>query len=88
MRYEVVLAGPAEAYLHRLDSRMRQRIFVRLEQIANDPFAPRLTTALTSPEGRRSARVGDYRIVFRVDSEAVVVNVSAIGPRGRVYRDR
>ncbi len=58
----------------------------RLEQVPTDPFGP-FTKPLTGAGGRRSARVGDWRIVFSVDTGAEIVSVSAIGPRGRVYRD-
>jgi mRNA interferase RelE/StbE len=84
--YEVRVARQAEAYLRRLDRRAQGRLLRRLEQIAIDPFGPH-TKSLTSAEGRRAARVGGWRIVFSVDEEARVVNVSAIGPRGDIYRD-
>lgn len=86
MSYEVRIARQAEAALRRYDRRLQERLLRRLEQIADDPFGPH-TKPLTNAAGRRSARVGDYRIIFAVDVDARVVNVSAIGPRGMIYRD-
>jgi mRNA-degrading endonuclease RelE of RelBE toxin-antitoxin system len=57
----------------------------RIDQIAADPHGPH-TKPLTNLVGRRAARVGGYRIIFAVDDEARVVNISDIGPRGQVYR--
>jgi len=57
----------------------------RLEQIAADPYGP-YTKPLTNAANLRAARVGGWRIVFSVDEEAHAVNVSAIGPRGEIYR--
>ena len=86
MTYEVHLADPAASYLRKLDARTQQRILRRIDQIAAEPYGPH-TIALTNAAGRRTARVGDYRIVFKVDDANRVVDVSLIGPRGRVYRD-
>jgi mRNA-degrading endonuclease RelE of RelBE toxin-antitoxin system len=84
--YEVRVARQAEAALRRYDRRLQDRILARLAQIEADPFGPH-TKPLTNTEGRRSARVGGYRIVFAVDTVARVVDVTMIGPRGRAYRD-
>lgn len=86
MSYEVRIARHAEAYLRRLDRPTQQRMLRRLEQVAANPYGS-YTKPLAGPEGRRAARVGGWRIVFSVDDQARVVGVSAIGPRGQVYRD-
>jgi mRNA interferase RelE/StbE len=84
--YEVRIARQAERYLRRLEQQDQQRILRRLAQIAADPRGP-YTKPLTNAAGRRSSRVGGWRIIFAVDDGARVVDVSAIGPRGEVYRD-
>lgn len=82
--YEVRIARQAGSYLRRLDRRAQERVLRRLEQIAADPYGPH-TKPLQAVAGRRAARVGGWRIVFSVNDEARVVDVSAIGPRGDVY---
>ena len=86
MTYDVRLVRHAEAYLRRLDARTRERVTRQLERIAGDPYGP-FSKQLTNAEGRRSVRVGDIRILYSVDDVERVVLVSAIGPRGHVYRD-
>jgi mRNA interferase RelE/StbE len=86
MTYEIRLSRRAESYLRRLDARTRQRIISRLQQIANDPFGPH-TKPLKDTLGRRSARIGGWRIIFAVSEQEQAVNVSTIGPRGEVYRE-
>lgn len=39
-------------------------------------------------EWHRSARRGDFRIIYRVDTEARRVHIVAVGHRGDVYRRR
>lgn len=57
-----------------------------LRALAEAPFGHG-TKPLTNAGGFRAARVGAWRIVYRVDEEAKVVRVETIGPRGQVYRD-
>jgi len=39
-------------------------------------------------EGHRSARRGDFRVIYRIDDGEGVVHIVAIGHRGDVYRPR
>ncbi len=85
MSYELRIAHQAESYVRRLDEHTTRRIFSRLRQIAADPYGL-YTKPLTNAAGQRSARVGDWRIVFGVDDASRVVNVAMIAPRGEAYR--
>jgi mRNA-degrading endonuclease RelE of RelBE toxin-antitoxin system len=58
----------------------------RLAQLTVNPRGP-YTKPLTNAAGRWASRVGDWRIIFTIDDQARVVDVSVIGPRGAVYRD-
>lgn len=84
--FEVILDRKASAYIRRLDTDTQQRIVETLQLVATDPYG-RHTKMLVNAGGRRSARVGDYRIVFSVDDANRLVNVRTVGPRARVYRN-
>jgi len=86
MAYDVRLHRSAAAYLTRLDRRNQERMRDRLHLLANDPFEH--SKPLAGEPGRRSSRIGSWRIIFTVDTTAQTVIVSRIGPRGQVYRDR
>ena len=86
MSYELRIARQAERYVRRLNSRSQDRILRRLAQIAENPRGP-YTKPLTNAAGRWASRVGGWRIIFTIDDERRVVDVSVIGPRGEVYRD-
>lgn len=86
MSYTVRIARQAEAYLRKLDEPMKRRIVERLKQIAENPYGAH-SKVLTNAGGRRSSRVGAYRIVFGVQRDQSVVDVYVIAPRGRAYRD-
>jgi mRNA-degrading endonuclease RelE of RelBE toxin-antitoxin system len=85
VRFDVHVARSAARYLERLPRDVQQRVIGRLDQVAEDPFGPH-TKPLSGPGAHRAARVGGLRIVFTVDRERRVVDVSDIGPRGQVYR--
>ena len=61
------------------------RIVQRLVQLGDDPFGPH-SKPLEGRTNDRSSRVGGWRIIFSVDRQRELVEVSAIGPRGQIYR--
>ncbi|HTE86893.1 MAG TPA: type II toxin-antitoxin system RelE/ParE family toxin [Dehalococcoidia bacterium] len=86
MNYELRFSRAARAYLRRLGEEARRRIAERLEQIAAGPRGPH-SKQLTGPGGNHAARVGVWRIIFTIEDANAAILVSAIGPRGQVYRD-
>jgi mRNA-degrading endonuclease RelE of RelBE toxin-antitoxin system len=52
-----------------------------------DPHLPGTAPLHCDLKGRRKLRVGDYRVVYSVGSEASAVRITAIGHRAKVYRD-
>ena len=87
MTFRYGLSARAEAYLSRLEPETRRRVAARLDQLAQDPFDPRLSKPLTNLGGLRSSRIGALRIIFRVMTAEQTFRVETIAPRGQVYRD-
>jgi mRNA interferase RelE/StbE len=84
--YRVEVHHQPAKELKRLDRTLSGRIVKRLEELAQDPFNPRISRQMeTDPESRYS-RVGDWRIIYRVKEAAGVLDIVAIRPRGRAYR--
>jgi mRNA-degrading endonuclease RelE of RelBE toxin-antitoxin system len=80
---EIKLTATAQKYFEKLDKPTRKRIQEKLDAIAAAPFDPRLSKPLVDAS-KRTARVGDYRILFEVLNTDLFV--SDIAPRGRAYR--
>lgn len=70
--------------LGRADRPTRERIAKAVEQMAIDPFAGDVRPLKGEPDAYRR-RVGDWRILFRVDPATRTVTVYRVGPRGDVY---
>jgi mRNA interferase RelE/StbE len=85
MTYDVRLSRDAARYLERLRPDDQRRMVRRLEQVAADP-AGSYSKPLTNAPGFRSARVGEWRILFVINDEERAIEVTDIGPRGQVYR--
>ena len=85
MNYRVELSRAAQAYLRRIDTPSQLRIGRRVEQIAAEPRGVH-SKPLAGPGSYHAARVGPWRIIFRIDDEEQIVLVTDIGPRGQIYR--
>lgn len=86
MNYRVELASRAARDLDRLNRDVQQRMFKRLEQLAQDPYDARLSGSLTNKDALRKSRVGGWRIIFTADDEQKVLKVVVIERRGQVYQ--
>lgn len=82
----VVLLPDQEArYLSRLPRSVRERLLQALARLESaDPFASDMKQLHGRKEWR--LRVGNHRILLRVDREKKVLTVVGIGVRGDVYK--
>ena len=85
MRYEVKIIPSARKQLAGLPLRLRRRIDKRVAGLAADP-RPRGCKKLVGYADRYRIRVGDYRILYEIRDEVLLVLVIKVGPRGDVYR--
>lgn len=83
MALEIRFLATPKKYFESLDKPTQRRIQEKLDAIATSPFDPRLSKPLTDSK-RRTARVGDYRIIFAIEEPLLIVY--DIGPRGQIYR--
>ena len=84
MAYDVVIKSEVKKYLLTLDKALRHRISRNINQLAANP-RPSGCEKLKSYEAYR-IRVGDYRVVYKVHDDVLIVLVIGIGHRSKVYR--
>ena len=85
MAYRVVLLRSAARELDALPQPMRRRVARAIGALATEPRPPGVKL-LSGPERIWRVRVGDYRVLYRVDDDRVVVMVVRVRHRRDAYR--
>jgi len=81
----VRLVPAARRQLRSLDPQVRRQLEPTLRSLADDP-RPAGVKALQGRRGYLRVRVGDYRIVYQVQDDVLLVLVVQLGHRREVYR--
>lgn len=83
--YEVRLARRAVRTLASLERREQQRVRAALDLLAENPRPPSCV-AMQGEDSVYRVRVGDYRIVYEIVDDVLLIHVVRIGHRREVYR--
>ena len=83
--YRVVTTKSFDKALARLPLNLQKRIVAKIKEVAVDPYAP--NNNLTKLQGRDGyrLRVGDWRVIYELQDERLVMLVLDVGPRGDIY---
>ena len=82
--YAVEFLPSAARELSKLEPAVRRRLARRIDRLATDPRAD--AAKLRGADDTWRARVGDYRILYRVQDDRLLILVIRIGHRRDVYR--
>jgi mRNA interferase RelE/StbE len=84
--YTVITTKSFNKAIARLPANWRKRIVAKIKEVAADPYAP--NNNLTKLQGRDAAyrlRVGDWRVIYELYDERLVMVILEVGPRGGIY---
>ena len=87
MTYQVALAPAAARQLRKFDPQVRRRVQAAIELLATEPRPP-AATRLVGGAGEWRVRTGDYRIVYEIQEERLLVLVLSAGHRREIYQRR
>ncbi|MDT0264282.1 type II toxin-antitoxin system RelE family toxin [Jatrophihabitans lederbergiae] len=87
MTYRITIAPAAARQLRKFDPQVRRRIQAALELLSSNPRPP-AATQLVGGAGEWRVRTGDYRIVYEIKDEELVVLVLRVGHRREIYKAR
>ena len=82
--YRLVFRESVAKDLRALPNADVTRILARIQQLAQDPRGP--GTQKLSEQERYRVRQGDYRIVYEIRDDVLIVTVVKVGHRREVYR--
>jgi mRNA interferase RelE/StbE len=83
--YRVEVLPPAARQLRKLDATARRRVQAAIELLAVDP-RPAGAKQLVGGAGEWRVRTGDYRVVYEIHDDVLLVLEVAVGHRGDIYR--
>lgn len=84
--FSVEYSKSARKALKTMPRNTAKLILEKIEAVAADPFAPNHNVRkLTNHPGFR-LRVGDWRVVYLIHEQALLIAVVRIAPRGEVYQ--
>jgi len=85
MSYKIVFEKPAEKDFRRLPKDIQQALAHRMSALADNPRPPD-SRKLEGADNCYRIRQGDYRLIYTILEDRVVIIVLRVGHRGSVYR--
>lgn len=87
MTYRVEVAPAAVRQLRKLTPDARRRVQAAIELLADQP-RPNAAKKLVGGDGEWRVRTGDYRIIYEIRDDVLLVLVVAVGHRRDIYHRR
>lgn len=83
--YRVEFTSAAARQVRKLPREHRARVQARVRELASDP-RPTGAIKLAGETTAWRTRIGDYRVIYDIFDDVLVVTVVAVGHRREVYR--
>jgi len=84
--YRVQVTDEARNSYLSLPEKIQRQLARKIDALEGDPFPPGCKALRGKFEGLHRVRSGDYRIVYQVRGDVLLVLVVKIGIRGIIYR--
>jgi len=85
MIYRIEFAPRADKAFRRLPREAQVRIRTKIDGLASNPRPPG-SVKMSGPEGFHRIRVGDYRVIYCIEDDILLVLVVKLGHRRDIYR--
>ena len=87
MSYRIAISSAAARQIRKLDAQARRRIQAAIDLLSENP-RPAGAKKLVGGGGEWRVRTGNYRIIYELNDDALLVLVLAVGHRRQIYRRR
>ena len=84
--FTVTVAREARRRLRSMPTNVGETIIGKIEQLAANPFAENNNVTVLKGSAGFRLRVGDWRVLYTLDSQAETITIAAIVSRGDAYR--
>ena len=86
MSYRIEIKRSAAKALKKIPKANRKRIVEKIDSLSESPPNPD-TTKMKGNNPFHKVRIGDYRIVYEIQEDVLVILVIKIGHRKDIYRN-
>ncbi len=84
--YSIVFTKRADRSLRKMSRNRARLIREKLDQLAQDPYARNPNVIKLQGRPGYRLRVGDWRVLYELEDDRLVILVLKIAPRGGAYR--
>lgn len=84
--YKISYTTQAAKTLLKMPRNATRRIREKIERVAEDPFASIPNAKKLQGRSGYRLRIGDWRVIYEINTDEIVIIVLKIAPRGKVYR--
>ena len=84
--YKITYTTQAAKALFKMPRNTSQLLREKIERVAVDPFASIPNAKKLQGRSGYRLRVGDWRVIYEINNDQVVIIVIKIAPRGEVYQ--
>lgn len=86
MIYEVKFTKGARKMFRKISQELQDRIQPKIDELAIEP-RPNGVKKLQGEENSYRIRVGDYRVIYDIFDDVLLVKIVDVGHRSKVYKD-
>jgi len=83
--YSIEISRAAAKALRTIPRNVAVLIRSKIDMLAADPFAANNNVKMLKGSDDYRLRVGDWRIVYSLENDALIIKIVRIAPRGGVY---
>ena len=85
--YKLIFDRNVERFLKKQDKEVRLRIRTALLELAENPYRATQVKRLAGRDRQFRKRVGDYRVIYEIVDQQLVILVLKVSGRGSAYQD-
>ncbi len=85
MSWRIEYSADALIALRRIPTNLARTIRTKIERLAADPFAPNNNVKALKGRPAYRLRVGDWRVIYSLRRDVLMVHVLVMAPRGGAY---
>lgn len=85
--YRVIISKNCEKNIYKAPPHIRKAVDNAFKELSSNPYShPRVKQLRGEWEGYLRYRIGNYRLIYRVDDTQIIVYAIDFGSRGDIYK--